>query len=91
MRRVSDTGMSGARRGTLGAAPAEDDDRRLEQAIGREVRVFRHRLGMTLRDVTRVTGLSTPMLSKIENGQTAPSLGTLESLARAFEIDSFRE
>ena len=58
----------------------------LEAAIGREVRTFRKRLNMTLQDVTRVTGLSTAMLSKIENGQATPSLGTLKALARAFEV-----
>lgn len=65
---------------------ATDDDDRLEEAIDREFRAFRKRLDMTSQDVMRVTGLSTAMLSKIENGQAAPSLNTLNALARAFDV-----
>ena len=49
----------------------------LEIAIGREVRNFRRQQGMTVADLANVTGLSIGMLSKIENGNTSPSLTTL--------------
>ncbi len=58
-------------------------ERSLEAAIGREVRAFRHQRGMTVADLSRATGLSIGMLSKIENGATSPSLATLRMLAHA--------
>ena len=50
---------------------------RLEAAIGREVRIFRHQLGMTVTQLAQGANMSAGMLSKIENGQTSPSLATL--------------
>ena len=48
----------------------------LEVAIGREVRAFRRQQDITVADLAKTTGLSTGMLSKIENGHTSPSLTT---------------
>lgn len=59
-------------------------ERSLEGAIGREVRQFRRAQGMTVADLAQATGLSIGMLSKIENGQTSPSLTTLQALSHAF-------
>lgn len=59
------------------------DPASLEVAIGLQVREFRTRLGMTVVDLARQAELSPGMLSKIENGQTSPSLSTLQSLSRA--------
>jgi transcriptional regulator with XRE-family HTH domain len=58
----------------------------LEAAIGREVRAFRKELNMTVVDLANVAGLSAGMLSKIENGQTSPSLATLQSVAKALNV-----
>jgi transcriptional regulator with XRE-family HTH domain len=61
-------------------------DNILEVAIGREVRAFRNKLGITVSDLATATGLSLGMLSKIENGVTSPSLTTLQSLSRALGV-----
>jgi len=61
-------------------------ERNLEAAIGREVRSFRRQQGMTVADLAGVTGLSIGMLSKIENGNTSPSLTTLQVLSHAFSV-----
>lgn len=58
----------------------------LEVAIGREVRAFRKTLGITGADLASATGISLGMLSKIENGNTSPSLTTLQSLAAALGV-----
>lgn len=58
-------------------------ERHLETAIGRAVRGFRRGQGMTVADLAAATGLSTGMLSKIENGVTSPSLATLQAIAHA--------
>ena len=58
----------------------------LEIAIGRQVRTFRQRLGMTVVEVAKQAGLSPGMLSKIENGLTSPSLATLNAVAGALNV-----
>ena len=58
----------------------------LEVAIGREVRAFRNKLGITASDLARAAGLSLGMLSKIENGVTSASLTTLQRLSKALGV-----
>jgi len=58
----------------------------LELAIGREVRGFRRQQNMTVAELAAQTGLSIGMLSKIENGNTSPSLTTLQTLANALSV-----
>lgn len=55
-------------------------------AIGNQVRVARHRHGLTVARVAQLTGLSPGMLSKIENGHALPSLTTLHALSRVFKV-----
>ena len=58
----------------------------LEIAIGKQVRASRKRLHLTVAALAKQARLSTGMLSKIENGQTSPSLATLTSLANALQV-----
>ena len=58
----------------------------LEVAIGREVRAFRRQQEITVAELAQITGLSIGMLSKIENGNTSPSLTTLQLLANALSV-----
>ena len=64
----------------------EDREKVLEVAIGREVRALRKQQGITVAEMARLTDLSIGMLSKIENGNTSPSLTTLQSLANALSV-----
>ncbi len=64
----------------------EAESRLLERAIGREVRASREKLGITIAELAKSARISAGMLSKIENGQTSPSLSTLQALARALNI-----
>ena len=61
-------------------------DNMLEVAIGREVRGFRNKLGITASDLARAADLSLGMLSKIENGVTSASLTTLQRLSKALGV-----
>jgi transcriptional regulator with XRE-family HTH domain len=63
-----------------------DVERRLELAIGREVKSVRKQLGITVSDLAESSGLSVGMLSKIENGLTSASLTTLQSLSHALGV-----
>ncbi|MCR9069171.1 MAG: XRE family transcriptional regulator [Rhodobacteraceae bacterium] len=65
---------------------APDRERNLELAIGREVRAFRQLQRITVKELSDQTGLSTGMLSKIENGVTSASLTTLQTLANALNV-----
>jgi transcriptional regulator with XRE-family HTH domain len=58
----------------------------LEVAIGREVRALRKKLGVTVADLAAAASISLGMLSKIENGNTSPSLTTLQALSRALGV-----
>ena len=69
-----------------GRPDGDTDPERLEAALGRKVRALRRGLDVTLADLARMSDLSVGMLSKIENGQTSPSLGTLQALAQALNV-----
>ncbi|MCH9832089.1 MAG: XRE family transcriptional regulator [Alphaproteobacteria bacterium] len=64
----------------------ENREKVLEVAIGREVRTYRRKREITVAELSSITGISIGMLSKIENGNTSPSLTTLQSLANALSV-----
>ncbi|MBG1232311.1 helix-turn-helix domain-containing protein [Aestuariivirga litoralis] len=64
----------------------EGQGRYLEEAIGREVRRYREKANLTIADLARSADLSAGMLSKIENGATSASLGTLQALSKALQV-----
>jgi transcriptional regulator with XRE-family HTH domain len=57
-----------------------------DQYLGMLVRKYRLHQGLTIAEVSSRAGISKGMLSKIENGQTSASLGTLHKLARALGL-----
>ena len=61
-------------------------EKRLEVAIGLEVRMLRRHLEMTVAELAARSGVSVGMLSKIENGLTSPSLTTLQAIANALGV-----
>ena len=67
-------------------AMTKDTPLSLEIMVGAQVRALRQTLDMTLADLAQAAGISTGMLSKIENGQTSPSLATLQALAGALNM-----
>ena len=65
---------------------AAGSSRYLEEAIGREVKRFREKLGLTISELAKAADMSAGMLSKIENGATSPSLGSLQALSKALQV-----
>ncbi|MFK7994486.1 MAG: helix-turn-helix domain-containing protein [Granulosicoccus sp.] len=61
-------------------------EKRLEVAIGLEVRLLRKHVGLTVAELAEKSGVSLGMLSKIENGLTSPSLTTLQSIAHSLGV-----
>ena len=67
-------------------ATIEGSEKALEVAIGREVHAFRKQQNITVAELAAVTNLSIGMLSKIENGNTSPSLSTLQTISNALSV-----
>ena len=67
-------------------APSDSNDKRMEIVIGREIRIFRKKLNLTVAELAKLAGLSMGMLSKIETGNTSPSLSTLKALSEALNV-----
>jgi DNA-binding XRE family transcriptional regulator/quercetin dioxygenase-like cupin family protein len=62
------------------------EDGRLERAIAAQLRRLRADAGLTLAELATRSGVSKPMLSKIENAQTSCSLTTVARLADALDV-----
>jgi transcriptional regulator with XRE-family HTH domain len=69
-----------------GSRAPREVTRSLEAEIGAEVRKLRKDLDLTVSELGAAAGISTGMLSKIENGSISPSLATLHSLSTALNI-----
>lgn len=52
--------------------------------VARRIAALRQEVGLTLRELGAKTGLSDAYLSRVENGQTAVTLASLEKLAAVF-------
>ncbi len=55
-------------------------------AVALALRRQRIAAGLAIRDLGRASGVSSAMISRIENAQVSPSLSTLESLAKALSV-----
>jgi DNA-binding XRE family transcriptional regulator len=60
--------------------------RLLERALGKQIRQLRRALDLSVADLAGAAGISTGMMSKIENGQISPSLATLQSISSALSV-----
>lgn len=54
--------------------------------VGRRLREFRNKRGLSIRALADKSGLNCNTLSLIENGKTSPSVSTLQQLALALHI-----
>ncbi|MGB1863728.1 MAG: helix-turn-helix domain-containing protein [Candidatus Puniceispirillum sp.] len=64
----------------------DEREKILEIAIGREVRAHRKQQNVTVAELAHLTRISIGMISKIENGNTSPSLSTLQTLSNALGV-----
>jgi transcriptional regulator with XRE-family HTH domain len=58
--------------------------------IGERLKDLREQKAMSQGDVEKHTGLLRCYISRVENGHTVPSVGTLEKMSRALEIPMYR-
>lgn len=66
-------------------APAANE-RALERALGVQIKQDRRKLDLSVADLASAAGISTGMMSKIENGQISPSLSTLQAISGALSV-----
>ncbi|WP_166417165.1 XRE family transcriptional regulator [Cochlodiniinecator piscidefendens] len=62
------------------------DQSDLSTVVGRAVKRQRQIADITVRKLADMSGISSAMVSRIENGQVSPSLTTLEALADALSL-----
>ena len=58
--------------------------------LGERLRELREAKKFSQGDIEKRTGLLTYYISRVENGHTVPSLGTLEKYARALEVPIYQ-
>lgn len=58
----------------------------LDVSLGQAVKRYRKKNGLTLAQLSRISGISSAMISRIENGQSSASLSSLNQLAKAMSI-----
>jgi transcriptional regulator with XRE-family HTH domain len=54
--------------------------------IGPRIRALREAMGLSLRDLGERAGVSAPMLSQVERGETSPTLATAQRIAHGLEL-----
>src|SRR5947209_13845880 len=55
-------------------------------AIGPRIRLLRDGMGLSLRDLAVRSGVSAPMLSQVERGETSPTLAVAGKIAAGLEL-----
>jgi XRE family transcriptional regulator, regulator of sulfur utilization len=54
--------------------------------VGPRIRALREAMGLSLRDLAQRTGVSAPMLSQVERGETSPTLAVATRIAGGLEL-----
>jgi transcriptional regulator with XRE-family HTH domain len=58
----------------------------LAVSVGTRVRALREAQGLSLRDLSERSGVSAPMLSQVERGETSPTLAVAARIAAGLEL-----
>ena len=66
----------------MAVAPAQPHPRALA-TLGPRIRALREGLSLSLRDLAERSGVSAPMLSQVERGETSPTLAVAARIAEA--------
>ena len=54
--------------------------------VGPRIRALREQMGLSLRDLGERAGVSAPMLSQVERGETSPTLATAQRIASGLDL-----
>src|SRR5919106_417805 len=69
---------------TTPLAPGRNGE--VSRAVGPRVRALREAMGLSLRDLAERSGVSAPMLSQVERGETSPTIAVAERIASGLEL-----
>ena len=58
----------------------------IQNGVGSRVRALREAMDLSLRDLAERSGVSAPMLSQVERGETSPTLQVATRIAAGLEI-----
>ena len=61
-------------------------DREAPSVVGRRVRALREARGLSLRDLAQRSGVSAPMLSQVERGETSPTIAVAQRIAFGLDL-----
>src|ERR1700716_1786931 len=70
----------------MATAPATSSADVAAASIGRRVRALREAMDLSLRDLAERSGVSAPMLSQVERGETSPTLQVANRIAAGLEL-----
>jgi transcriptional regulator with XRE-family HTH domain len=65
---------------------AADSDLQQASTVGPRVRALRDAMGLSLRELAVRSGVSAPMLSQVERGETSPTLQVAARIAHGLEL-----
>jgi transcriptional regulator with XRE-family HTH domain len=65
---------------------AVDDQLIAGETLGARIRSLREAMGLSLRDLAARSGVSAPMLSQVERGETSPTLQVATRIAHGLEL-----
>jgi transcriptional regulator with XRE-family HTH domain len=68
--------------GSSSASPAED----ARTNVGARVKSLRESMDLSLRDLAERSGVSAPMLSQVERGDTSPTLAVAQKIASGLDL-----
>jgi transcriptional regulator with XRE-family HTH domain len=71
---------------TTAGAPVGQEEAVSGVAIGARVKALREAAGLSLRDLSERSGVSAPMLSQVERGETSPTLTVAARIAGGLEL-----
>jgi transcriptional regulator with XRE-family HTH domain len=71
---------------TAPAQPAPLSDAVNGTGLGNRVRALREGMGLSLRDLGERAGVSAPMLSQVERGETSPTIAVAQRIASGLEL-----
>src|SRR5215510_6945044 len=57
-----------------------------EGAVGARVKSLREAMDLSLRDLSERSGVSAPMLSQVERGDTSPTLAVAQKIAAGLDL-----
>jgi XRE family transcriptional regulator, regulator of sulfur utilization len=79
--------MVGGGFGNVGVRPREADWHAFDSAvIGARLKALREASGLSLRDLAERSGVSAPMLSQVERGETSPTLTVAARIAAGLDL-----